>query len=163
MKRIITLAVAIVAIVGICSTLAAEEKDFAGTKAQVHRMASPVPGNFQMSAPYRDSIRLHKLTTKETAYWTPYGGKYISDGKYAYLWCAVTVKGNKDFSHQWIAVTDDALEQALDLGNETDGIAFYLLTFDGSQIAFKGYPYSTLQDMAAGIPTEDIPAKALAQ
>lgn len=161
MKRIFTLIVAIVAIAAMAAEATAAEKEFAGTKAQIHRMASPVPGNFEMSAPYRDSIRLHKLTQKETAYWTPYGGKYIDDGKVAYLWCAVTKTGSKSFSHQWIAVTDDAMEQALELGNETDGIAFYLLTFDGSQIHFKGYPYATLQEMAAGIPTEDVPAKEL--
>ena len=161
MKRMLALIVAVVAVATMTAAATAAEKEFAGTKAEIHRMASPVPGNFQMSAPYRDSIRLHKLTQKEVAYWTPYGGKYIDDGEYAYLWCAVSTKGSKSVSHQWIAVTDDALEQALELGSETDGIAFYLLEYDGKQIAFKGYPYATLQEMAAGIPTEDIPAKEL--
>ena len=143
--------------------LSAAEKEFTGTQATIHRMASPTPGNFQMAAPYRDGIQLYKLKKDDTAYWTPYGGKFISDGKYAYLWCAVMKTGKKSISHRWIAITDESLEQALDLANHTDGIAFYLLTYDGEQIHFKGYPYSTLQVMAAGIPTTEVPAKELAR
>lgn len=158
MKRFLILSTAVICVLASAYSGAAE-KEFAGTKAEVHRMASPVPGSFEMSAPYRDSIRLHKLAQNETAYWTPYGGKYISDGKYAYLWCAVLKNGKKNISHQWIAVTDEAFEQALELANHTDGIAFYLMTFDGKEIHFKGCPYSTLQVMAAGIPTTDVPAR----
>lgn len=162
MKTTTAIAVAIL-VLAFALPLSAAEKEFAGTQAMIHKMASPVPGNFQMSAPYRDGIQLYILKKDDTAYWTPYGGKYISDGKYAYLWCAVMKNGKKNISHRWIAVTDESLEQALDLANHTDGIAFYLLTFDGKEIHFKGYPYSTLQVMAAGIPTIEVPAKELAQ
>ena len=152
MKKTIVLFVATVAVFfAACPSHATEETISGNDGATLHEISSTVPGSVKVTKSYQGSISLRKLKTTDTAYWNPHGGKYIINGKYSYLWCAIFKKNRKNPSHYWVAITSDALHNALDISNSySDGIAYYQLNYNGSTIQLKAYPYSTLHAMTEG-------------
>ena len=140
MKRKCLSAAAILLAVSLAGAAWGLETSFT-KKGETHQIVSPVPGSLDVVTPYNKAISLHQLKKNEVAYWVPDGGKYITAGSYAYLWCRVYSEKSGKSSYHWIAITSDALQKALDLSLEFQGgVALYQLTNDGRQIAFKAYP-----------------------
>ena len=152
MKKTIILSIAVAAVFFAATQSDAREKTISGIDgATLHKISSTVPGSISVTKSYQGAITLRKLKTTDTAYWNPHGGKYIIDGNYSYLWCAIFKKNRKKPSHYWVAVTSDALQRALNISNSySDGIAYYQLNYDGVAIHLKAYPYSTLHAMSEG-------------
>ncbi len=153
MKRTLFIVVVLVATVAIVYQAQARTVVLQGKGAVEHTITSPVLGpTVQVSKTYRNAIRLKKLRDKDIAYWNPNGGKYIDDGEYAYLWCAIFKKGKGKPSHHWVAITDDALYQALDLSHTIPqgGTAFFRLVKQGNAIALQAVTYDALHGMMQG-------------
>ena len=158
MKKYIIIALGVALVAGTLSLVQAREVVLQGKGATEYQVIADLPGNVTVSQHYRNAITLHKLKDNQTAFWNPHSGKYISAGDYAYLWCAVYKKGKTRPSHHWIAVTERALDQALDMNHASGGaIGFYTVTKEGDKLALRAYPYHTLRSMQEGVPV--VPVK----
>jgi hypothetical protein len=157
MKKVFSVICATAILLGMAAASQAKEEILKGKGAALHEITSPVPGSLDVTTPYRGTITLHSLKNNEVAYWIPEGGKYIMAGDYSYLWCRVYNKNNDKSSYHWLAISSDALTDALNLSHQfTDGIAVYQLSKYGNQIVFKAYPYSTLHAIAEGKKVIDV-------
>lgn len=157
MKKLGIVLVVMLAFVFSASTVWGLETSFKRGTAELHQIMSPLPDAVSVNTHYNKSISLHKLNKKEVAYWVPEGGKYISAGKYAYLWCRVINKKSGKSKYHWIAVTSEAMNKALNLAHQySDGVALFSLSKDGNMIAFKAYPYSTIHAIAEGKKVIDV-------
>lgn len=157
MKKTLAILMVVAAVTCLSFTLGAYEQPLKRTGATMHQIISPLPGSVDVVTPYNSAVTLHRLKKNEVAYWLPEGGKYITAGPYAYLWCRVYSKKSGKSKYHWIAVTSDAMNKALNLTHQyQDGVALYQLSNDGRQIAFKAYPYSTLHAIAEGKKVIDV-------
>lgn len=155
-KALVVIGIAVV-LLGMATTSQAKEEMLGGKGATLHEITSPVPGSLDVVTPYKGTVSLHTLKNNEVAYWIPEGGKYIMAGTYAYIWCRVYNKNNDKSSYHWLAISSNALTDALNLSHQfTDGIAVYSLSKDGNRIAFKAFPYSTLHAIAEGKKVIDV-------
>jgi len=136
----------------ICIAEAEEKVVLKNKNATIHDIvASSQADDVEVAEPYKKSIKLYKLEKNDVAYWVPDGGKYIIAGEYADIWCSVHKKDNTKSLFHWIVIEKDALYKALEVGHQySSGVAFYKLTFDGKDILFQTYLYSTLHAMAQG-------------
>ena len=79
------------------------------------------------------------------------GGRYMTDGNRAYLWCAVYKRSSDKAKYHWIAINDEAFDKAMSLSHQFEGgVAFYLLTREGKGVRMTAYPYSTLSAITRG-------------
>jgi hypothetical protein len=151
---------AVISLVFVCASWSSYgmDKNLEGSKATLHQVVAEEPGDVDVSTPYQKAINLHRLHKNEMAYWNAHSSKYIVDGKYAYLLCTLYKKSQLEPTHAWIAVTKDALDDAMGLNQDFGGgIAFYQLKLDGGNLVFKAMPYSTLDAMMRGEKTTDVP------
>lgn len=157
MKKAGIVLVVFAAFIFMAGTAFGLEESFKRGTAQLHQIMSPFPDSVSVDTPYNKSISLHKLNKNEVAYWIPEGGKFISAGKYSYLWCRVINDKTGKSTYHWIAVTSNAMNEALDLAHQySDGVALFSLSKDGNMIAFKAYPYSTIHAIAEGKKVIDV-------
>ncbi len=150
MRKGVIIAATLIVALGAVTTASAREETLQGKGAVLHTMQGDIPGSTEVSKAYSNTIRLYKLKPKDVAYWNPHGGKYITAGPYAYLWCSIFKKGKGNPKHDWIAVTAKSLQESLNLNYKLDGVAFYQLTSDGQKLHFTAYPYTTVHGMATG-------------
>jgi hypothetical protein len=157
MKKIAGLVIMIL-LLAVFSVVHAAEEVKLGENTTLHDViVSSAPANVEVVSPYKKSIRLHRLKKDEVAYWTPEGGRYISAGEYAYLWCRVYKKDNGQPQFHWVAVTKEALDTAQEVGSRyKGGVAFYQLIYDGEVIRFRTYLYTTLHAVAEGRKIMDV-------
>lgn len=157
MKKVLAVVGVAAILLGMAAASQAKEESLTGKGATLHEITSPIPGSLDVTTPYKGTVSLHTLKNNEVAYWIPEGGKYIMAGNYSYLWCRVYNKNSNKSSYHWLAISSDALTDALNLSHQfTDGIAVYQLSNDGNRIAFKAYPYSTLHAIAEGKKVIDV-------
>jgi hypothetical protein len=135
----------------------AKDVPLQGKDAELHRIVSTDPGGVQVATQYSRAIKLKKLGKDDVAYWSPDGGKYITAGDYAYVWCKVMNTKDGSAHYHWVAINTSALNQALALMHQfQSGVAFYKITNQGGQISMVAFPYDTLHAISQGEPTINV-------
>ena len=148
MKRI---AIALAVVITISASAAVHAKDVpVGKDASVHSILATQP-DVEVVTPYNRAVKTKRLGKNDTAYWHAAGGRYMTDGNRAYLWCAVYKQSSDKAKYHWIAINDEAFDKAMSLAHQFEGgVAFYMLTRDGKGVRLTAYPYSTLDAITRG-------------
>jgi hypothetical protein len=128
-----------------------------GKDTKIHRIVGNVPGSMEVVSQYSHAIKLEALNKDKVAYWNPDGGKYITAGDFAYVWCNVyNLKGGSPH-YSWIAVNTPALNEAIGLATTLPGgVAIYKLTSQDKTILIEAVTYDALHAMAQGKPVVDV-------
>jgi len=154
MKR---LAIAMTIVAFTCAAGTALAKDVpVGKDAAVHSILADQP-SVEVVTPYTRAVKTKKLGKNDVAYWHAAGGKYMTDGDRAYLWCAVYKRNSDNAKYHWIAINDEAFDKAMNLTHQfAGGVAFYQLTREGKGVRMTAYPYSTLDAVTRGEKIIDV-------
>ena len=148
MKRI-AIALAVVAMVSASAAVHAKDVPV-GKDAAVHTILATQP-DVEVVTPYDRAVKTKKLGKNDVAYWHAAGGRYMTDGNRAYLWCAVYKRNSDKAKYHWIAINDEAFDKAMGLAHQFEGgVAFYMLTRAGKGVRLTAYPYSTLDAVTRG-------------
>lgn len=157
MKTIFCCLAAMVCFTLMAGSAGAKDVPLQGKDAQLHRIISADPGAVQVATQYSKAIKLKKLGKNDVAYWNPDGGKYITAGDYAYVWCKVISTKSGGAHYHWIAINTAALNQALNLMHRfQSGVAFYKITNRDGQLSMLAFPYDTLHAISQGKRTMDV-------
>ncbi len=157
MKRIISILAAFCLAALFAASASAKDVPLYGKDAKMHRIVSADPGAVQVPSQYDKAIKIKKLGKDDVAYWNPDGGKYITAGDYAFVWAKVINTKSSSSKYFWIAINEEALDQAMDLMHRfQSGVAFYKITMEGKNVVMVAYPYSTLRSISEGTPTVNV-------
>ena len=157
MKKILTALIVALFVSSAAAPALAKDIPLLGKDAELHRIVSADPGAVQVPTNYSKAIKIKQLGKNDVAYWNPDGGKYITAGDYAFVWCRIINTKSGSSHYHWVAISETAMDQALELMHRfASGVAFYKITNEGGRIAMVAYPYDTIHAISEGKKVVDV-------